>query len=349
MLRVPPFRGDQVAAGVVVLGVLILLLQLRMFFWPEGGQLALAAGATAGVGLVLAGCPREPRPYVSAIVVTTLVLLAVSLGRLGQVLGSDGAFGGTGGLAWKLAVLGLAGAVLAHVFDAAAATLVAALALAFLPLTFFAWVTEPSAGVQRLLLLAMSLGLAMAAVSRRDRRAGHAAQLANAAGVALAAIAAGPLVQQLFNAMLLFGGSGAFFGEGPRDVALRGFVCGFGDLKVLDALGGASCSLSFSDIAWGWAVPLLIGGFGLLAYGAVDRQRGPVLVGLLVLAGFVASSSTGDGDATLLGWPIVLVLAAGFMLVVGLRPTTPAPPEPLAPEDPGPPLPLSGPRRTDPR
>ncbi len=318
MLRVPPFRGDQVAAGVVVLGVLVLLLQVRMG-WPAGGQLALAASATAGVGFLLAGCPRESRPYVSAIVVTTLVLFAMTLGRLGQVLGADGLLGGTGGIAWKLAALGAVGAGLAHTFDAAGATLVAALSLAFLPLTLLTWAADPSGGLQRLLLLAMAVGLALAAVTRRDRRPSHAAQLANAGGVALVAIAAGPL-----GAGLLRGAIAVVGGDGPT---LFGAV---------------------PAIGWGWDVPLLVGGFGLLAYGAVDRQRGPVLVGLAVLTGFVASAS-GPGGASLLGWPIVLALAAGLMLVVGLRPTTPAPPEPYGPGEPGAPLPLSGPRRTDPR
>lgn len=318
MLSVPPFRGDQVAAGVVVFGVLVVLLQVRMG-WPAGGQLALAAGATAGVGFLLAGCPREPRPYVSAIVVTTLLLLALSLGRLGEVLGAGGLLGGAGGLTWKLTVLGAVGAVLAKAYDTAVATLVAALALAFVPLAFFSWVADPSGGVERLLLLATSFGLALAAVTRRDRRPTHAAQLANAGGLALAAITTGPLAYALLVGP---GGSGA--------------------------LGPGELFASSRALAWGWEVPLLIGGFGLLAYGAVDRQRGPVLVGLLVLAGFVASAS-GFGRQTLLGWPIVLALAAGFMLIVGLRPTTPAPPEPEASEEPPPALPLSGPRRTDPR
>ena len=84
---------------------------------------------------------------------------------------------------------------------------------------------------------------------------------------------------------------------------------------------------------------MVLGGFGLLAYGAVDRQRGPVLVGLLVLATWVASASTGDDS--LLGWPVVLAAAALFMLVIGLRPTTPAPPDPLEDDGRDPePLPL---------
>lgn len=305
MLRVPPFRGDQVAAGVVVLAALVVLLQVRMD-WTDGGHLVAAGVAVTGVGVLVAGCPRESRPYVSAIVVSGLILLALALGRLGAVLGSDGLVGGAGALTWKLVVLGLVGAALARAYDAAAATLVAALALAFVPLAFASWVADPSPAVERLLLLVMALGMALAAVSRRDRRPTHAAQLANAGGLALAAIGVGPLLFGVLAAVVQVGGDGA-----PA---------------LADGAG---------TIGWGWELPMLVGGFGLLAYGAVDRQRGPVLVGLLVLASWVASAA-GDGQEGLLGWPLVLALAAAFMLGVGLRPTTPAPPDPL---DDGPGLP----------
>ncbi len=309
MLRVPPFRGDQVAAGVVVLATLVVLLQVRMD-WSVGAHLAAAGAATGLTGVLIAGCPREPRPYVSAIITSGLVLLLLALGRLGEVLGVDGPVGGAGAITWKLVVLGLVGAALAHAYDAAAATLLAALALAFVPLAFFAWVTDPSGGVQRLLLLVMAVGLALAAVSRRDRRPTHAAQLANAGGVALAAIAAGPFALRVLE--VAFGAAGAPF--------LTLFGSGVG-------------------VGWGWELPLLVGGFGLLAYGAVDRQRGPVLVGLLVL-GTWASSAAAGGDGSFLGWPLVLALAAAFMLGVGLRPTTPAPPDPLEDAEPPAPLPL---------
>ncbi len=307
MLRVPPFRGDQVAAGVVVLTALAVLLQVRMG-WPAGGHLAMSGGALVLVGALVAGCPREPRAYVSAIVVSGLILLLLTLGRLGEVLGVDGAIGGAGAITWKLVVLGVTGAVLARVYDAAAATLVAAVSLAFVPLAFFSWVTDPSGAVERLLLLVMAVGLALAAVARRDRRPTHAAQLANAGGLALATIGAGTLLAGVLNTVLQFGESANIF------------------LAEVD------------DPGWGWELPMLVGGFGLLAYGAVDRQRGPVLVGLLVLASWVASAA-GDGSGSFLGWPLVLALAAAFMLVVGLRPTTPAPPEPLD-DDAEPPAPL---------
>jgi len=313
MLRVPPFRGDQVAAGVVVATVLVVLAQVRMS-WDAGGHLVAALAALIGVGVLVAGCPREPRPYVSAIITSGLILLALALGRLGQVLGAEGIVGGAGPLTWKLTVLGLIAAMLARAYDAAAATLVAGLALAFVPLTLLLWVADPSPGVQRLLLLVVALGLALAAVSRRDRRPTHAAQLANAGGIALAVIALGPLLNSFVVGVTQIGtppGVGSFIGP---------------------AGGG---------IGWGWELPMLIGGFGLLAYGAIDRQRGPVLVGMLVIASWVASAA-GDGRGSLLGWPLVLAIAAAFMLVVGLRPTTPAPPEPLegSDEPSAPPLPL---------
>lgn len=317
MTRVPPFRGDQVAAGVVVLTVLVGLVQVRMG-WGAGAQLALALAPAAGVGVLVAGCPREPRPYVSAIVTSGLILLALVLVRLGQVLGADGVVGDGGPLLWKLVLLGAVAASLARIYDAAAATLVAGLTLAFVPLTLFEWITDPSEAVQRLLLLVMAIGLALVAVTRRDRSPTHAAQLANAAGVALAAIAIVPIVFDVFTLFELFDRAAEDTGNSSFFFSVRG-----------------------DRIGWGWELPMLVGGFGLLAYGAVDRQRGPVLVGLLVLATWVASAANA-GHESLVGWPLVLAAGAVFMLVVGLRPTTPAPPEPLtaADEPPAPPLPL---------
>jgi hypothetical protein len=106
---------------------------------------------------------------------------------------------------------------------------------------------------------------------------------------------------------------------GAGGLALVGIVAA----PLLDRLGVAADGTG--GAGWGWELPVLAGGFGLLAYGAVDRQRGPVLVGLLCVAGFCVSAG---GSGSVLGWPLVLALAAGFMLAVGLRPTTPAPPEP---------------------
>lgn len=281
MLRVPPFRGDQVAAGVVALTALVALLQLRMP-WSDAGHLAAVAVATVFCGLLVAGLPAEPRPYVSAILLCTLGLAAVALGRLAQVLGAERV--AAGAVAWIAAALGVLAAWLARRHDTANATLVVGLAVVAVPVAFWTWAVDAGPTVQRLMLLLSAVGLALGTVALRDRRPTHAAQLAGAGGFALVGIVATPLLDRV------------------------GLPAG--------GAGGAG---------WQWELPVLVGGCGLLAYGAVDRQRGPVLVGLLCVAGFCASAA---GSGGLLGWPLVLALAAAFMLVVGLRPTTPAPPEP---------------------
>jgi hypothetical protein len=61
-----------------------------------------------------------------------------------------------------------------------------------------------------------------------------------------------------------------------------------------------------------------------------------VLLGALVLVGFVGTTMRGD----LVGWPILLAVAAGGMLVIGLRPTRPMPPPPEDDGDAVEPLPL---------
>jgi hypothetical protein len=50
------------------------------------------------------------------------------------------------------------------------------------------------------------------------------------------------------------------------------------------------------------------------------------VLGVLSLAAFVALAAT--EDATLAGWPLALAVPTAVMLVIGLRPTTPAPPPP---------------------
>jgi hypothetical protein len=65
-------------------------------------------------------------------------------------------------------------------------------------------------------------------------------------------------------------------------------------------------------------------GFGLVAYGAVDRERGPVWLGVAVLTAFVLLASGGN----LLWWPLILLLAGMAAIAAGLRPTTAAPPAP---------------------
>ena len=76
-----------------------------------------------------------------------------------------------------------------------------------------------------------------------------------------------------------------------------------------------------------WEVVLLGAGFGLVAFGAVDRSPGPAYLGVLNLALFVIEVAQ-DGDDTLFWWPLVLLTIGAAMLVAGLRPRRPLPPEP---------------------
>jgi hypothetical protein len=70
----------------------------------------------------------------------------------------------------------------------------------------------------------------------------------------------------------------------------------------------------------GWELLGAAAGFGLVALGAVERRRGMVLVGLVVLGLWLRVA----GPA----WLVVLGLGGAAFLLVGLRPARPLPPEP---------------------
>jgi hypothetical protein len=78
-----------------------------------------------------------------------------------------------------------------------------------------------------------------------------------------------------------------------------------------------------------WEVVLLAAGFGLIAYGALDRAPGPAYLGVLNTGLFVLAVAT-SGDDTLYWWPLTLLLVGIVMLGAGLRPRRPLPPEPRA-------------------
>ena len=86
----------------------------------------------------------------------------------------------------------------------------------------------------------------------------------------------------------------------------------------------------------GWELLLLGAGWGLIAYAGVDREPGPGYLGFFVLASFVLIAGPDVTDPSILGWPLVLLLlAGGVLLVIGLRPRRELPPEPGPEETPG--------------
>ncbi len=76
-----------------------------------------------------------------------------------------------------------------------------------------------------------------------------------------------------------------------------------------------------------WEVVLLGSGFGLVAFGALDRSTGPAYLGVVNLLLFILVVGRGP-EETLYWWPLVLLAAGVAMLAAGLRPRRPLPPEP---------------------
>ena len=94
----------------------------------------------------------------------------------------------------------------------------------------------------------------------------------------------------------------------------------------------------------GWELVLLAVGLALVAYAGVDREPGPGYLGFVVLALFVAIAGPPSiSGASLIGWPILLLILGGAGVAAGLRPRRDLPPEPAPPVPPPPPRPMSGP------
>lgn len=297
LLAPKPFRGDQVAAGTVVLSVLVLLLNVRMDAWSSGVHLAytaLAAALVLGMSVAAPNDPAGPPAWHSTLYVAGFLLAAATLLRLADALGSDG---GAGTVVWVGVLLTVLAAWMSRGRSSAAGTLLAAVTAVVTSLAALDWAGADGLSPYRHVLLADVVVLTLMALWQRIRGPAHGVQLLNATGLALLGIAA-------TFAFAAFGGLFAFAADG--------------------GLGG-------TGVTWTWSVLLLAGGIGILSAGAADRERGNVLVGILVLLAFVAISAQGD----LLGWPIPLAGAAIALLVIGLRPSTPLPTEPPATFDAG--------------
>jgi hypothetical protein len=272
--------------------------------WPAGVHLAYTAAAAAGVGLLgvpLRRAPRTgPRAWETTLLLVAWLLSAMALVRVVDVLATDP---GAGAVWVVLGVLAVLGAAIA-LRGVATGTTLAAIAGGASVLAFAAWAGDPSLQADRWLLFAELALFVLLVLAHRDRRPHHAAQLANAAALAALAIVATGVVESVQNPSI-----------SERD----GFLLG-----LTPSLG------------WGWELLLLAAGFGAIAYGAVDRHRGPVLLGAVVLLGFVGTTMRGD----LVGWPLMLAAIAAATLVIGLRPTRPLPPPPEDDGDAVEPLPL---------
>jgi len=302
-LRIHPHRGDPVAAGVVVLTLFAFLTVGRFAEdWSDGPRFlfaAVLAGLVVALALQADAGDEIPRPYESVIYVASFLLLLLALTQLAAVLGAED--GSSGTVVWVGSLLLGYCAHLSTRRNSAIMTLLGALTGVVVVVAFVDWVFSPdSITTFRWILFVCALVLTLGAVQRRDAARRHAVSLVDAVGFTILAIGA-TLVLDLIVGVI---GQG-FFG---------------GDTGVPD--GGPL----------GWELVLLAFGFGLIAYGCVDRERVPAFLGILVLGFFfVLAVIPGEDGPSLIGWPIVLLLVAGAMLAIGLRPRQDLPPEPPVP------------------
>lgn len=290
-------RGAVLAAGAVVLATFAVLFDIRFNdAWDSGPRLLVVGAIAMLVGTLALLAPLEeatPRPYQAVLYVADFVLTLLALGELADVLGADDGLSASGTIVWVGLLLIGLAVFYATQRRSSIMTLVGAATGVVVVNAFFDWVADPSTQTHRWLLLLCAVALALGAVALRDLRRRDAVSLVDVAGLSIAAIGATLAIGVVFD----FDGAGG--GNGPA----------------------------------GWELVLLVTGFGLIAYGAVDRERVPAFIGVLVLALFVVEAAFGN-EASLLWWPLLLLLAGLALLAAGLRPRQALPPEPPVPPAP---------------
>jgi hypothetical protein len=290
MLRPLPHRGDVVAAGAVALAALVLLLQLRFDgSWPEGIHVVYAAAALVFVGTLALRAPREG----DAPRAYQSALLATTFALAVPALTRVAQVFGSGGLESTGTLAWVSGALAALGFALAGAR----------------------SSALCLLLGAVSLAIAVVAFvqwafSPDGAGAARWLLLALATGFALATVAQRDRRPARAVALADAGGLAA--------LALA--------LSFSQELFGLGATGAGRGPGAGWELFLYACGFGLCAFSAVDRAPGPGWIGVAVL--LATTFAAARGEATLIGWPLVLAAGAGALLVIGLRPSRPLPPPP---------------------
>jgi hypothetical protein len=289
MLRPLPHRGDVVAAGAVALAALVALFQVRFDdAWGKGIHFLYAAAALALVATLALRAPREG----DAPRAYQSALLATTFALAVPTLARLSLLLGADGLDSSGALAWGGSALAALGFGLAAArgsALCVLLGAVSLVLAALGLVDLLfSPGVQTFRWLLIALVVALAAATVASRDHRPARAVAFADAGGLTALA----------------------------LALT---------FVLDQLF-ASSPLFGPGAGTGWELFLYACGFGLCAFSAVDRAPGPGWIGVAILLATTVMAA--GGKATLIGWPLVLAIGAGGLLVIGLRPSRPLPPAP---------------------
>jgi hypothetical protein len=325
-LRPEAERGAIVASGIVLLTTFIVMTEARFEGqWANGVHFVIAlAGFLLAYTISVLTPPEEgtlavaddpatpeidsvrawpaPRPWHTAVIVSALTLFFFTVGHLAEILGSDSPFEASGTIMWMALLFAFVAFGPANFQWSGIAALAVALALGVAWLAFIDEVFEPEgASTFRWMLLLLVLAYAVFAARFRESRPRHSVHMVNAA-----AIATITLIVTFLGALA--------------------FLVAVGDEGT--GAGGAG---------WGWEVLMLLFSLATIAYAAITRERGPAYLGFIALfltVGLVGQPSDPD-EGSLIGWPIVFLLAALLVLAAGLsgrrtQAAAPAPPTPAA-------------------
>lgn len=288
ILRVDPERGSVVGAAAVALALTVALLTNRFEDeWGAGVHLVYSAAA-AGLTIALAASvPKgrgRPEGWHSILFIASFVLALFALASLADVLGSEEGINAAGTVVWVGLLLSGLMAYFAFTYDSGISNLISAVTFGVVIVAFVEWVFDPdSIATFRWVLLFTAIGFAAYALAGPDEDHRAVGDI-NAAGLSLLAIAVTYGVESLQGGLL--GGS--------------------------TDLGG--------DSGTGWELVLLVGGLGLVAYSWAKSKAGPGYLGVANLFAFVLlGGAVGDDGASLVGWPLILLLVTAGLLVAALR------------------------------
>jgi len=301
LLRPHPHRGDLIAAGAVPLTVAVVMLNVRMdSTWGDGIHLvitALACALVLGMGLLAEREEDYPRAYQTVLLLAGLTLLAIALYRLAQVLGAESPLESSSTATWMAAIFAAVAAVPAwERINSPICALVEVVAGGVTLLAFVDWVFDPKGPTTFRWILLLLIAVYVAAHLRW-----RDSRPRHAVHMVNAAGLAGLAIAFSFGFVLAlpFGGSG--------------------------------------DPGTWWELVLLGIGLGLVAYAGVDREPGPAYLGFAVLLAFaLLAGLPSPGGASIVGWPLLLLLLGGAAVAAGLRPLQPLPPAPDADAEPAP-------------
>lgn len=268
------------AAAAVLVAVAIAAIQIRLD-WDAGYFLVIALIASAiVVPWALRATPDRGLPdgATTALIVAALVVVALTVGNLADALGGEG---GSASTTWSALLFAALAAIPGWQRDSPVAALASSVALGVAFIAAVDWLFDPSeVGTFRWLFLLLALAYAAAAFVLERGRARHAVQHVSAAGLALLVLA------------------GTLYVEVVAQAFTQAFSGGLGD-------GGISYNAPL-----GWELVVLLGSAAVIAYAVLRREPGPGYIGAIVLAASTTIAAAPDGDGSLIGWPLFLLLLA---------------------------------------